>query len=154
MDTKGQFSLDLIVAVLVFLVAVQIILSMTSGFEASQSKIATQNQLRDIAELTASKLSQLSILSAKGSQLSFEIPLLLVAGKPAQDCKVKVQTRWVNASFKEGVPEQESVSVDFVNNINFNAASIFDCGKKVACTASVKSPGTPNEKIVWTCVNV
>ncbi|MBS3058401.1 MAG: hypothetical protein J4478_03280 [Candidatus Diapherotrites archaeon] len=153
MDTKGQFSLDLIVAVLVFLVAVQIILSMTSGFEASQSRIATQNQLRDIAELTASKVSQLSILSAKGSQLSFEIPLLLVAGKPAQDCKVNVQKTQISAIFKEGTLEEEKVIIDLVDPGFKNSSNNLDCGKKVDCTADTQGSGA-NQKIVWECNNV
>jgi len=107
MQCKGQISLDLIVALLAFLVMVQVVLSITGELEKSQQAISLQNQERAIAESVAGKLSQIPTLSANSasSEISFQTPYLLAAGKPKQDCNIQ-------ANKTENPAQEVAVSVE------------------------------------------
>ncbi|MDO8647125.1 MAG: hypothetical protein Q7R70_01785 [Candidatus Diapherotrites archaeon] len=91
MNSKGQLSFDLIFAVLLFLTATQIILSMTQGFEESQKQIAAQNQLRGISESFASKISQTSLLP--NSEVNFQTPYIMLAGSGLNDCNIQMSKK-------------------------------------------------------------
>jgi hypothetical protein len=140
-NSKGQFSLDLIIAVVIFIVFASAIITIVQGFEKSQGNIAIQNQERAIGETVAAKLSQIPMLDKGISDLNFEIPYLLVAGKPGQECNITKSADLITVAYGSGA-SAISVSVPFkiANTVSFSSLA---CGSLVNC----KNNGTAN----WGC---
>jgi len=92
MDSRGQLSLDFILAALFFIAAFQIILSMSQSLEQGQSGIAVQTQMNVIAENISSKVSQKAVFEGAGGEsgFSFSIPLIVAPGRPSQSCEAKI----------------------------------------------------------------
>ena len=145
---KGQVSLDLIIALLAFLVMVQVVLNSTGELEKSQEAISVQNQERAIAETVAGKLSQIPTLSLETAEetaeITFQIPYLMMPGKPKQDCEVTQSAGKIKVNYSKN---NTDTSDDIAVEVPFEGFSF----SQLACGASVKcSIDAISED--WSCV--
>lgn len=148
MRSKGQLSLDFILAVLFFIAAFQIVFSMASALDSSQSNIAVKTQLDVIAENLALKFSNAKLLEGSEiAQFSFSIPLITVPGEDTKSCEVFV-TSGNSGTVVVHFPSQSSAklsskTVNAVIPSSFGSPLAFRCGSSYSCSFSSGSWSCP-----------
>jgi len=162
MESKGQISLDFILAALFFIAAFQIILSMSQNLEQSELGIALQNQMDVIAENISAKVSQKMLLEGTGaeSSFSFSIPLIVSPGRPSQGCEVEIDSAIgyerilvyhpTKLAAKAVPPEPGSkiVELKIANPAPAIGKADFKCGYSYNC---VFTPANPPNPASWSC---